>query len=138
MSLELRQELSCKQILTLELTITPEAICPKCQYTLTEAEIHAGWSQDRTDIKTKCPSCGFRFVALLFVEEPKKPERRVNFMCVEQVFFRIKCIIKERKRFTKRYGKRKCPDIYYTLCKHFGTFEDGMKKYWDKKSRATL
>ena len=132
MSVELRQELSCELNQTPALRLEINAICPRCQYDLTKAEVHAGWSQDRTDIKTTCPACEFRFVALLFVQERKKKDRQVDFMCVEQVFFRIQCILRKRKRFTKRYGKSKCPDIYYTLCEHFDSFEDGMKQYWKK------
>ena len=57
-----------------------DAICPRCQYNLTEAEVQAGWSQNRTDIKTTCPACKLRFVSLLFIQDHKEPERLVNFM----------------------------------------------------------
>ncbi len=135
MGMQLLQELSCRQIQTPTLVMEVDAICPRCQYKLTEEEVHAGWSQNRTDIKTTCPACKLRFVALLLVEEHNELERRVRYMCVEQVFFKIKCIIKEHKSFTKRYGKSECPDIYYTLCKHFKSFENGMKKYSEKGKR---
>ena len=135
MGIQLLQECSCSQIQTQELRLEVDAICPRCQYNLTEEEVRAGWSQNRTDIKTTCPACKLRFIALLLVEEAEEAERRVNFMCINQVFFKIKCIIKERKSFTKKYGKSKCPDIYYTLCKHFDSFENGMEKYLKRNSR---
>ena len=110
--------------------ITPEGVCPKCKYELTEREIRQGWLQDPMDYTTKCPKCNERFVAQLKLREQNQDMGVTLYLCQIQLF----CILKDLRRGqSKILGKcflyKKYRGILFNMVRHFGTYEKGLKAF---------
>lgn len=108
--------------------IIPDAVCPACQYSLSEDEIRAGWRQDPHDFTTVCPKCGERFAAALRIIFEKKEGEGVHYLCIPQLKAAAEAV---RRGKSRRLGVaflfKKHPEVLFNMIRHFGSYECARK-----------
>lgn len=128
---ELRQWLSLKQRLVINMKITPRTQCPQCGYRVDPERDHP-WSEDPLDIQMTCPNCQRRFTAHLYVEQMDHPSlpplmpHDYAYLCITQTLHALLDIRAARTphRFPgmKRLHRER-PEVFYSAIKHFGNLE---------------
>lgn len=108
--------------------IIPNAICPACQYSLSEEEIRAGWRQDPHDFTTACPKCGERFTAALRIFFERKEGDGVRYLCMMQLKAAIKAVQRGKSgRLGVEYLFEKHPEVLFNMIRHYGSYERARK-----------
>jgi hypothetical protein len=122
------QRIALLQILTLE-EYVPTAVCPQCEYHLTDEEILIGFNRDPNDYTTACPKCGKRFAPKLRCVS-NTSDFELPFYCKCQALKLIQdmnSINTPPEELAKAH-----PEVYYSLIVHFGTIKAAFKSVGQK------
>lgn len=103
------------------------AICPSCDYCLSDNEILDGFSNDPYDFKTTCPKCNSKFLANLIIKDKKTGEEKeatpVILMCEVQTVEAMRVIIKERGQIGISYLGKNNRQLFYNMIRHWGSYK---------------
>lgn len=122
----------CKIAEVLKCTkIEPKAVCPKCEYELSDEEIAKGWREDPLDYTTQCPECGHRFNAVLILQDPNKQTLGSHtYLCEIQLFHKIEMIhLIKLDEPDDEYMLSEHPNVFWNMIKHFRSFKSAKKQY---------
>lgn len=97
----------------------PQALCPKCNRSLTTAEIFKGFVDDPNDLNTTCTRCGHRFPPKLVWQELVSA-MEVPFFCASQSLARLR----GKEVLDPDAFRREDPALYHSTIVHHGTLRN--------------
>ncbi len=100
----------------------PNALCIKCQHTLSITEIVIGFKTDVNDFTTQCPRCKQRFEPTNLVDQRTGKEH--GFWCRDQTLDRLPGMeVLKVEEFREQH-----PEVYFSAIFHFGSLFNAFKR----------